>query len=228
MSEVQFERGDGWQALSSGRLRVEFRWRHDRWGHVVAVRGAAGWQPLLVSVELSTQPGRSPCCAREGPIQTPALQQLYVDTIGGRTCALGVGQAGAHHFAATFSLDSAPATLWVDVADRRRRSKAEGEVVSAYEVATQDLSPGRVDVQTAPDFKTVVLHFQHDLQPAQLRLRASGDASTAGVVVVERGRANGPRLCVRLSDPHPNPPLGGQPTAAGTRRWVYSIDTGER
>jgi hypothetical protein len=81
------------------RLRVEFTWRGDRFGHVISlIHADSTSQPLLESVEGTTNDDWPP---------SPPLQSLSIETLqGGRRVALLVGMAGGSHWSA--SIEQAP------------------------------------------------------------------------------------------------------------------------
>jgi len=216
MNEIRFEQGDGWQALSSDRLRLEFRWQRDRWAHRVLFAGDSQWLPLLGSVETFADSDLSDPVEQGAPFQTPALQQLHVDELECGLCALGVGQVGVHHFATTFTFDATRNSLCVDVADRVRRVDASDRVVSAYEL--------RVDPSVVPDrdfepssvTERAIAWRMRDPQTSSFCVRASAVPDhPAAAVCFERRKAKAPRVWVA-------PPSVAND--ATTRRWVYRVE----
>lgn len=216
MNEIRFEQGDGWQALSSDRLRLEFRWQADRWAHRVLFAGDSQWVPLLGSVETFADSDRSDTVEQGDPFQAPTLQQLHVDEFEGGLCAMGVGQVGVHHFATTFTFDATRNSLCVDVADRVRRVDASDRVVSAYELAADpSVMLGR-DFEPSSVTERAIAWRMRDPGTSSfcVRVEAVPDhpAATVGFERTEAGRAR-----VQVVPP----PVADDAT---TRRWVYRVE----
>lgn len=220
MNEIRFEQGDGWQALSSDRLRLEFHWQADRWAHRVLFTGDSQWVPLLRSVETFADSDCSDTVEQGARFQAPTLQEVRVDEFEGGLCAMGVGQVGVHHFATTFTFDATRSSLCVDVADRVRRVDASDRVVSAYELAADP---------------SVMLN--RDFEPSSLteraiawRLRDPGTSSFCVLVstipdhpaaAIDFERTDAGRACVQIA---PSPVTED----ATTRRWVYRVELADR
>jgi hypothetical protein len=95
------------------RLRLEFQWRGDRFGHAVELVGVGGSVPLLTSVEGA---------ATDGTLPSPPLQQLHLeDRTAGRRVALLVGMAGDEHWSLSVEAEPDGLSLVFDVAVRRGR-----------------------------------------------------------------------------------------------------------
>jgi hypothetical protein len=93
------------------RLRIEFTWRGDRYGHVISMLDPGGQsQPLLESVEGSSDDPWPP---------SPPLQSLSIETLpDDRSAALLVGMAGRSHWSASIEPDREAPALVFDVACR--------------------------------------------------------------------------------------------------------------
>jgi len=98
--------------LGGALLRVEFVWRGDRYGHVIAAADAAGQlQPLLESLEGTPTDDFPP---------SPPLQNLHRETLpDGRAALLLVGAAGRSHWSASIEAASGAPQLIFDIACRR-------------------------------------------------------------------------------------------------------------
>jgi hypothetical protein len=217
MSEIRFEQGDGWQALSSGPLRVEFRWRGDRWGHTVLLASASGWQAVVRSVEQSAEASSSHArIGGEDLPKTPALQQLHVDRMDCGLCVMGVGQSGGHHFAAAFTLQETPPRLCVDVADRIRDGDGESPITSAYELVAHRSCSADFRIEPAMQSETSFTWRPRDLGESRVCLRTQPVPDhPVAAVAVHLGKAGASRIQVKPRSPS---------RAGTTRRWVYGIE----
>jgi hypothetical protein len=95
------------------RLRVEFAWRGDRFGHVLSVVDREGTRtPLLESIEGTATDDWPP---------SPPLQSLRIENLSdGRQVALLVGMAGQSHWSASVEPVANEAALVFDIACRCR------------------------------------------------------------------------------------------------------------
>lgn len=137
MGFVTIEESDDEKSIVTPDLRLRFRWTGDRWTHSIDLRPkttkpvveAVEWLPVAEAVEWS--PGDLPSIVR------PTYQDLHLQPDGDDVLALTVGQAGPHHFSASFRIgfvanrsshpsrpllfiDGSTSTLEIDVADRCR------------------------------------------------------------------------------------------------------------
>jgi len=119
-------------SLAAGSLTITFDWRHDRWGHRVAV----GDRVVAESVEDSADGDpRWPAA--------PVLTEVTPTTAAGRPAIVGVGLAGRSHFSASFAPHpTLPDTVLVEIACRVQ--ERPGRLGSTYRTAD-----GRV-VRTVP------------------------------------------------------------------------------
>jgi hypothetical protein len=132
-------------------LRVQFLWRHDRFGNVISVVNAGGESiALLESVEGTPEDHWPP---------SPPLQSLSIETLSdGRRAALLLGMAGGSHWSASVEPSSGEAALTFDLACRsarqpgilgsRYRRIANGErlVISGVDVTVTEQSDA-VEIQ---------------------------------------------------------------------------------
>lgn len=106
-------RSEAIEAVGSNgsRIRIEFDWRGDRYGHTISlVNAASEIEPLLESIEGSGDDGWPP---------SPPLQSLSIERLSdGRPAALLVGMAGRSHWSASIEPDRAVPMLVFDVACR--------------------------------------------------------------------------------------------------------------
>jgi hypothetical protein len=95
-------------------LRLTFQWTGDRWSHTLE------WPRPAVIRSVESDPQRE----HDEPARviSPAYQQVGFQRNGASVQALLVGQAGAHHFSAAFTVQESPSgtIVEVDVADRCR------------------------------------------------------------------------------------------------------------
>src|SRR5215213_8525183 len=95
------------------RLRVEFVWRGDRFGHLISMVAPTGQtMPLLESIEGTP--------ADEWPASPPFQSLTIEDRPDGRTVALLVGMAGGSHWSASAEPVSGRAEIAFDVACRHK------------------------------------------------------------------------------------------------------------
>jgi hypothetical protein len=114
MTEIAIEEEPDCRAVVTPQLRLTFQWTGDRWSHTLDCSGA------VVVRSIESDPHRE----QDEPARviSPAYQQVGFQRSGERVQALLVGQAGAHHFSAAFTVqESRSGTIVeVDVADRCR------------------------------------------------------------------------------------------------------------
>jgi hypothetical protein len=93
------------------RLRLEFRWQGDRYGHLISrIRFGRDPEPLLESIEGAPSDAWPP---------NPPLQSLTFQTLpSGASAALLVGMAGRSHWSASVEAVPNTAELIFDVACR--------------------------------------------------------------------------------------------------------------
>ena len=109
-------RNDAIEAMAADglRLRVEFNWRGDRFGHLIsAVHPSGEIRPLLESIEGAPTDNWPP---------SPPLQSLSIETLpDGRRVALLVGMAGGSHWSASIEAVPDRAEFLVDLACRHTK-----------------------------------------------------------------------------------------------------------
>lgn len=109
-------RSDAIEAIAADglRLRVEFTWLNDRFGHLIsAVHPSGEVCPLLESIEGTPADNWPP---------SPPLQSLSIETLpDGRRAALLVGMAGGSHWSASVEAVTGRAELIFDVACRHTK-----------------------------------------------------------------------------------------------------------
>lgn len=130
MGVVTIEDGDEERSIVTPDLRLRFRWIGDRWTHAIDLRPGP-WQTVAEAVEGT---GLAP-----GQMIGPTYQDVHFQRDGGDVIALAVGQAGAHHYSASFRVryrayrkphfddanvlqDRSESRIEIDVADRCRTS----------------------------------------------------------------------------------------------------------
>jgi hypothetical protein len=109
-------RSDAIEAIAADglRLRIEFTWLNDRFGHLIsAIYQTGDVIPLLESNEGTP--------ADNWPL-SPPLQSLSIETLpDGRRVALLVGMAGGSHWSASIEAVTGRAELIFDVACRHTK-----------------------------------------------------------------------------------------------------------
>ena len=145
------------------RLRVEFTWRADRYGHVISLMKAAGQTvPLLESIEGSGD---------DAWPQSPPLQSLSIEKLAeGRSAALLVGMAGRSHWSASIEPALGVSGFVFDVACRH--SQAPNWLGSRY----RRLSAAAADVSIRGDGAEVV--SEDEIVAIQPKMIASGAGTT--------------------------------------------------
>jgi len=138
------KRGMLCEAIEAGgseglRLRVDFVWRDDRFGHVISIVDAAGFtQPVLESLEGTPEDDWPP---------SPPLQSLSIEALtDGRRAALLVGMAGGSHWSASVEASPGASALVFDLACRSARRPEKlgssyrriGESATKLEVASRN------------------------------------------------------------------------------------------
>jgi hypothetical protein len=92
------------------RLRVEFRWRGDRFGHLISVANSSGETiAVLESVEGTPDDAWPP---------SPALQSLSIENHPQGPVALLVGMAGASYWSASIEALLSPSAIRFGIACR--------------------------------------------------------------------------------------------------------------
>jgi hypothetical protein len=124
---------DDRMAVDTPDLRLAFRWTGDRWTHALEV--AAGPSAVVLARALEGDAGRDD----PGRVVSPAYQQIHWQGDDDGVRAMLLGQSGAHHFSAVFSVSpsSEGVAVAVDVADRCRAEVLA--LAATYEVF---LAPG--------------------------------------------------------------------------------------
>jgi hypothetical protein len=119
--------------FGGARLRIEFAWRNDRYGHVISFVNAAGESAfLLESIEGSDD---------DGWPSSPPLQSLSIENLpDGRSAALLVGMAGRSHWSASVEPNVDQSGLTIDIACRHsQESKWLGNRYRRLSAAAEDL-----------------------------------------------------------------------------------------
>jgi hypothetical protein len=112
---IEIETSSGYEAIITPCLQLRFEWRADHWKHELVSTGHCASIPRVWSLEGGH--------ALDDPtrVSGPMYQQLDVKRDpSGIVRALLVGQAGPHHFSASFTVEEKPhgVVIDVDVADR--------------------------------------------------------------------------------------------------------------
>jgi hypothetical protein len=112
---VEIEQSSGYEAILTSCLELRFVWMSDHWKHEFVSTGQYSANPRVWSLEGGH--------ALDDPtrVSGPMYQQLDVNRDpSGIVRALLIGQAGPHHFSASFTVEEEPdgVAILVDVADR--------------------------------------------------------------------------------------------------------------
>lgn len=168
---IAIEEGGDRHAIVTSRLCLTFQWTVDRWSH------ALEWPGVGAARSVESDPRRE----RDEPARviSPAYQQVGFQRDGARVQALLVGQAGAHHFAAAFTVqETGGATVVeVDVADRCRSDVSALASTYAISLTSSDLrdaDPARIVWETGGERLT----FESAEPPSLLTLAEAGRSAT--------------------------------------------------
>jgi len=172
---IEIESGEGRRSIVTPSLRLTFDWDGDRWSHRLEDNAAPVASCLARSIEAG--PGEDD----PSRIASPVYQHLAFQRGPSGVQALLVGQAGARHDSAAFTVREGTegVTIEADVASRCRSS--ESAPCCAYAVASapgdlRDAGPGRIAWEvTAPQTGRLVLESATPPDPpALLTLAESG------------------------------------------------------
>ena len=143
---VSYESSSGTATIVTSCFQLKFRYQEDHWRHEVVSEGDTASIPRLSSVEATTPQ------TDHGRVISPTYQQIHLDrTESGVVRALLVGQAGPHHFSASFEVEEDPsgASVAVDVADRCHSPVLA--LAATYAVERSPGSWGRIAVTGSTD-----------------------------------------------------------------------------
>lgn len=168
---IAIEEGGDRHAIVTSRLCLTFQWTGDRWSHTLE------WPGAVAARSIESDPRRE----RDEParVVSPAYQQVGFQRDGARVQALLVGQAGAHHFAAAFTVqETGGATVVeVDVADRCRADVSAPASTYAVRLTSSDLrdaDPARIVWEAGGERLT----FESAEPPSLLTLAEAGRGAT--------------------------------------------------
>ncbi len=219
---IEIESGEGRRSIVTASLRLTFHWDGDRWSHRLEDNATPVAFCLVRSIE--ARPGEDD----PAQIASPVYQHLAFQRGSSGVQALLVGQAGARHDSAAFTVreDAEGVVIEADVASRCR--SMESVPCCAYVVAAtpgdlRDAGPGRIAWQVAdPRAGRLVLEAAPPPDPpALLTMAQSGRRSThvqADAIVVAGSATQ--RLGYRWRwtvSPHTRPPTPGH---AAETRWI--------
>ncbi len=141
---IAIEESEGERSIVTPDLRLRFTWLGDRWTHAIDV-GPGPWKVAAESVEWSS-PEATP------PEYGPTFQTVHFQEVENGVLALALGQAGPHHFSASFRVGRfvwedqcldprfpqkrSMSFVEVDVADRCRTPS--GLLEARYEVGARE------------------------------------------------------------------------------------------
>ena len=176
---IGIESGEGRRSIVTPSLRLTFDWDGDRWSHRLEDNTTPVAFCLVRSIE--ARPGEDDLAQ----IASPVYQHLAFQRGAAGIQALLVGQAGARHDSAAFTVREGAegVTIEADVASRCRSS--ESAPCCAYTVAAapgdlSDAGPGRIAWEVAaPRAGRLVLESATPPDPpALLTLAESGRRAT--------------------------------------------------
>lgn len=225
MSAVVVEESEEIRSIVTPDLRLRFERVGDRWTHAIDIRPGP-WQLAASAVEWQA----------DDPSQVPGptLQELHFQSDGDAILALAVGQAGPHHFSASFRVsyrswrqahqrlgdivqDRSESVVEIDVADRcRANSPAPESRYVVHEPPIVNFLGLDQDRQRSADFsrdwRSVIVWEANVSGNYDVVLRASPEPPAARVSILEHAE-RGPWL-VRVAP--------DQPAVAATSRYAYS------
>jgi hypothetical protein len=148
--------------IESGKLRVVFAWRGDRYGHAIQRRMDGDWRTVLESVE---------GCPDDDWPQSPPLQSLHIERRPLGAVALLVGKAAASHWSASVDPLPALAGFQFDIACRVQQSPPW--LGSAYRSADR---PSQPLIQIAAQSPDASCEFVVDHEISVWRIRPAAIA----------------------------------------------------
>jgi hypothetical protein len=89
---IETERGEDELSITARELRLRFRRLGDRWVHEIDI-GPSPWKLAVESVEWQSSSASA---------FSPTYQEIHFQRDGEAVIAFAVGQAGSHHYSATF------------------------------------------------------------------------------------------------------------------------------
>jgi hypothetical protein len=219
---IGVESYEGWRSIVTPSLRLTFHWDGDRWSHRLEDNATPVAFCLVRSIEAESgedDPAR---------IASPVYQHLAFQRGASGVQALLVGQAGARHDSAAFTVreDAEGVIIEADVASRCRSSESApccAYVVTAAPGDLRDAGSGRISWEVAePRAGRLVLESSTPPDPpALLTLAESGRRAThvqADAIVVAGSATQ--RLAYRWRwavSPHTLPTTPGQTEET---RWI--------
>jgi hypothetical protein len=219
---IEIESGEGRRSIVTPSLRLTFHWDGDRWSHHLEDNATPVAFCLARSIE--AEPGED----EPAQIASPVYQHLAFQRGASGVQALLVGQAGARHDSAAFTVreDAEGVIIEADVASRCRSSESApccAYVVTAAPGDLRDAGSGRISWEVAePRAGRLVLESSTPPDPpALLTLAESGRRAThvqADAIVVAGAATQ--RLGYRWRwtvSPHTLPPTPGH---AEETRWI--------
>lgn len=176
---IEVESGEGRRAIVTPSLRLTFHWDGDRWSHRLEDNATPVAFCLARSIEAG--PGEDD----PARIASPVYQHLAFQRGASGVQALLVGQAGARHDSAAFTVREVPEGVIVeaDIASRCRSSESApccAYVVAAAPGDLRDASPDRIAWELdAPSAGRLVFESATPPDPpALLTLAESGRRAT--------------------------------------------------
>jgi hypothetical protein len=224
VSAVVVEESEDVRSIVTPDLRLRFRRAGDRWTHAIDIRPGP-WQTAADAVEwLADDPSQVP---------GPTYQELHFQRDRDGVVALAVGQAGSHHFSASFQVsyrswrqahfqlddvlqDRSESRVEIDVADRCRsvRSAVEARyVVHKPPICSflRDSQDGDGSADFSRDWRSLVVWEANVKGNYDVVLRASPEPTASRISILEH-QEQGPWL-VRIAP--------GQPPITATSCFSY-------
>lgn len=150
---VHVERSAARYVVQGTRLRLEFEFHDDRWGHRLQLLHAGVPIPVLTSLEGS---------AEDAAPASPAFQDLRLESFGDSVYEFQLmGQSGAAVYSAAIRFDGEQEVIEFDVCARFRKPGGSIQAVSTYEIAS-DWTAGPI----ADEGFTLRNRALHDDSPA--------------------------------------------------------------
>ncbi|HEX8199640.1 MAG TPA: hypothetical protein VF590_04080 [Isosphaeraceae bacterium] len=225
MSAVVVEESEDVRSIVTPDLRLRFRRSGDRWSHAIDIRPGP-WQTAASAVEW---PADDP-----SGVPGPTYQELHFQRDRDGVVALAVGQAGSHHFSASFRVsyrswrrvhfrrddilqDRSESLVDIDVADRCR---SVGSAVEARYVVHEppidtflgDSRDGDASAGFSRDWRSSVVWEANVEGNHDVFLRASREPSASRISILEH-QEKGSWL-VRIAP--------DQPPTTATSRFSYT------
>ena len=195
---IEIESGEGRRSIVTPSLRLTFHWEGDRWSHRLEVNATPVAPCLARSIEAG--PGEDDSARSNSPV----YQHLTFQRGASGVQALLVGQAGARHDSAAFTVREAPDGVIVEADVASRSRSTEPVPCCAYIVAAapgdlRDAGPARI-VWEFPSQSPLPLSPGERVPGGRVRGSLEGETAPAGRLVFESATPPDPPALLTLAE----------------------------